>query len=161
MPDGGTIDKPADGGCDHKRPPLGLTKNELLVWRALYENGEPLKAYEILDLLKTKGVRAPMTVYRALEGLENKGVVHKLEGLNAFVVCNHEGPHDVQVFMVCEGCGMVAETEIENLDRLIAPHVRRSSFAMKMARIELRGVCHKCDDAASGASEDKATEPVA
>ena len=84
-----------DGG--RQRPP-GLSKNEKLVWNVLAASDDPLKAYEILDKLKDKGVRAPMTVYRALDGLEEKGHIHKLDGLNAFVLCNHEGPHRVPDF---------------------------------------------------------------
>ncbi|MEQ8935554.1 MAG: hypothetical protein RIE56_07165, partial [Amphiplicatus sp.] len=49
------------GGDDARKRPAGLTKNEKLVWDVLADGADPLKAYEILDLLKEKGVRAPMT----------------------------------------------------------------------------------------------------
>ena len=124
--------------------PAGLTRNETLVWRALREAGEPLKAYEILDRLKAQGVRAPMTVYRALEGLETKGLIHKLEGLNAFIVCNHDGPHQLQVFVVCDDCHGVSEIEIDGLEGLVAPAARRVQFAMDTARLEVRGRCDAC-----------------
>ena len=45
------------GGDDgDSREPSGLTRNESLVWETLTEAGGPLKAYEILDRLKEKGV---------------------------------------------------------------------------------------------------------
>lgn len=128
--------------------PAGLTRNETLVWRVLREAGEPLKAYEILDRLKAKGVRAPMTVYRALEGLETKGLIHKLEGLNAFIVCNHDGPHQLQVFVVCDDCQGVSEIEIDGLEGLVKPAARRAQFAMDTARLEVRGRCDACAPAA-------------
>jgi len=126
------------------RPPEGLTRNESLVWGALSEFGAPMKAYEILDNLKSSGVRAPMTVYRALEGLESKGVVHKLEGINAFVVCNHDGPHKLQAFMVCEACARVSEIDIAGLETLVGPMTRKTGFAMEVARLEIRGRCADC-----------------
>lgn len=129
---------------DGTREPPGMTRNESLVWEALNEADGPLKAYEILDRLKEKGVRAPMTVYRALEGLEGKGYIHKLEGMNAFVPCNHEGPHEVQVFLVCESCASAKEIELEGVEAGLRPVLRRSSFRMKTARLEARGLCSNC-----------------
>lgn len=129
--------------------PPGLTRNESLVWEALAEAGGPLKAYEILDRLKDKGVRAPMTVYRALEGLEQKGFIHKLEGINAFVPCKHEGPHEVQVFLVCESCASAKEVELNVIEANLRPLLRRSSFQMKTARLEARGLCANCQPPAA------------
>lgn len=127
-----------------KGRPAGLTKNEKLLWDVLSGRDGPLKAYEILDLLKEKGVRAPMTVYRALDGLEAKGVIHKLDAMKAFVRCNHEAPHEVQAFLVCEICSFVKEIEIDAVATGIAPIVRRAGFDMHVARLEVRGVCDNC-----------------
>ena len=137
----------SNDSCDEleRARPSGLTKNEQLVWDALSESGDPLKAYEILDKLKDKGVRAPMTVYRALDGLEAKGVIHKLDGINSFVLCNHEGPHDVQAFLVCDTCTNVTEVDIDASTAGFAPAVRKAGFAMHTARLEVRGVCDGCN----------------
>ncbi len=135
-----------DEGGVRKRP-AGLLKNEKLVWDVLAASKDPLKAYEILDRLKERGVRAPMTVYRALDGLEAKGHIHKLDGLNAFVVCNHEGPHVVQTFLVCESCSTVKELEVVAVEADIAPAVRAAAFDMHTARLELKGNCSACTSA--------------
>lgn len=132
-----------DGGL-----PGALSKNEKLVWEALAASPDPLKAYEILDRLKDKGVRAPMTVYRALDGLEAKGHIHKLDGLNAFVLCNHEGPHVVQTFLVCETCSTVQELQVVAVEADIMPAVRAADFDMHMARLEIKGHCNNCAAAA-------------
>ena len=124
--------------------PKGLSKNETLVWHALAAGEDPLKAYEILDQLKDQGVRAPMTVYRALDGLEGKGHIHKIDGMNAFVLCNHEGPHLVQTFLVCEKCSNVKELEMVAVEAGILDAVRKSSFEMNTARLEIKGECEGC-----------------
>lgn len=134
-----------DGKCEAaRRRPSGLAKNEKLVWDVLVKGAEPLKAYEILDKLKEQGVRAPMTVYRALEGLEAKGHIHKLDGLNAFVLCNHEGPHVVQTFLVCDSCSTVKELEVVAVEADIAPAVHAANFSMHTARLEIKGNCDSC-----------------
>jgi Fur family transcriptional regulator, zinc uptake regulator len=138
----------AGGGAIMRDRPAGLAKNEKLVWNALAVAAEPLKAYEILDGLKEHGVRAPMTVYRALDGLEAKGLVHKLDGLNAYVLCNHESPHAVQTFLVCEGCSTVTELEMVAVESYITPAVRAAEFDMNTARLEIKGTCMSCAEAA-------------
>lgn len=132
------------GNDNDRKRPAGLLKNEKLVWDVLSASKDPLKAYEILDKLKERGVRAPMTVYRALEGLEEKGHIHKLDGLNAFVLCTHEGPHVVQTFLVCESCSTVEELEVVAVEADIAPAVRAASFHMNTARLEIKGNCNTC-----------------
>lgn len=134
-----------DGSSDFERKrPSGLAKNEKLVWDVLAKGTEPLKAYEILDKLKEQGVRAPMTVYRALDGLEEKGHIHKLDGMNAFVLCNHEGPHAVQTFLVCDSCSTVQELEVVAVEADIAPAVHAANFSMHTARLEIKGNCDSC-----------------
>ncbi|MEM9014711.1 MAG: Fur family transcriptional regulator [Pseudomonadota bacterium] len=133
-----------DGRGHGRKQPVGLPKNEKLVWDVLAISREPLKAYEILDRLKEKGVRAPMTIYRALDGLELKGHIHKLEGMNAFVLCNHDGPHPVQSFLVCESCSFVRELNVRAIEADIAPAVKEADFQMTNARLEIKGRCPEC-----------------
>ena len=128
--------------------PAGLTKNETMVWDVLDSAGEPLKAYEVLDRLKARGVRAPMTVYRALDGLVGKGFVHKLDALNSFMLCTHEGPHDMQAFLVCDQCDGVTEFELDQGSASLQPILRKTGFDMHDARLEVRGVCQLCAGAA-------------
>lgn len=125
--------------------PAGLTKNEGLVFQALNGSNDPLKAYEILDELKGQGIKAPMTVYRALDGLEEKGLIHKLEAMNSFMVCNHEGPHAVQSFLVCESCQKVEEIGTDGFEVQTLPALGQRDFNVKTARLEIRGICGACE----------------
>jgi Fur family zinc uptake transcriptional regulator len=135
--------KSHQNGADGEEPPV-LTRNEKLVWEVLRRADEPMKAYEILDELKSSGVRAPMTVYRALTGLETKGVIHKIDGMNSFVLCTHDGPHDVQAFLRCSSCETVAEIEVEGIAAAVAPASKRAGFDLQSARLEVRGLCRSC-----------------
>lgn len=148
--DGGLSGAASHTNGQSRKRPGDLTKNEKLVWDVLAGGVEPLKAYEILDKLKEKGVRAPMTIYRALDGLESKGFIHKLDGLNAFVLCTHEGPHPVQTFLVCESCATVEEIELGVAEADVAPAALRAGFDMHIARLEIKGLCANCASAGAG-----------
>lgn len=140
------LDAPLNGGRER---PAGLTRNETMVWDVLDSTTEPLKAYEVLDRLKVRGVRAPMTVYRALDGLVGKGFVHKLDALNAFMICTHDHPHDIQAFLVCSECASVTEFEIDQTHAGFQPALRKTGFDMRSARLEVHGICLDCAGAAS------------
>lgn len=140
-----------DGHDNHDHEPdlSDLTRNERLVYDALKAAGKPQKAYDLLDRLKDRGVRAPMTIYRSLEGLVAKGIVHKLDALNSFVLCTHEAPHQIQSFLVCDDCNAVEEI---NTNVPAAPAVESNirtvavekGFRMAEARLEVKGTCARC-----------------
>ena len=62
-----------------------LTKNQALILDCLKQARQPLGAYTILKNLQSKGIRAPLQVYRALDQLADKGLVHKIESLNSWM----------------------------------------------------------------------------
>ncbi|WP_306253982.1 Fur family transcriptional regulator [Parvularcula sp. IMCC14364] len=134
--------------------PKNLTKNEAMVYEAMKLTDRPQKAYDLLDVLKSSGVRAPMTIYRALEGLEQKGLVHKLDALNAFVRCNHDQPHEVETFLVCDKCSQVQEIEtnvgqaVPSVESNVRAVVIEKGFRMSAARLEIKGVCARCAEPA-------------
>lgn len=66
-----------------------LTRNQSLVFEALSQAEAPLSAYMLLAKLKGTGLRAPIQIYRALDKLMAYGLAHRIESLNAFVVCSH------------------------------------------------------------------------
>jgi len=123
-----------------------LTKNDRLVLTALEDAAGPLKAYDLLERLKEIGIGAPMTVYRALDRLQKQGLVHKLDGLGAFMVCAHGAPHDVEVFHICRNCEKVEELVDAGpiLDQFVQDAAEKSHFHPDMIRIEVRGVCQTC-----------------
>ena len=132
-------------------PPAGrrlrLTKNDRLVLTALEDAGAPLKAYDLLERLKAQGIGAPMTVYRALERLQKQGLVHKLDGLGAFVICNHGAPHDVESFLVCQKCEYAEEVDLENeaLRQMVKEALGDREFDIDRIRLEIRGACKHCN----------------
>lgn len=126
-----------------------LTSNRQMVFQALQQAGAPLSAYALLERLQGKGIRAPLQVYRALDKLIDHGLVHRLERLNAFIVCDHHGDHSQHpvAFAICEACGLVAEFVDPSVQKGLTRWTKGHAFRPKRVTVELRGLCENCDGA--------------
>jgi Fur family zinc uptake transcriptional regulator len=124
-----------------------LTKNQVMVLDVLSKSNAPLTAYGILDLLRDDGFRAPPQVYRALEKLCEFGMVHRLEGLNAFVACSHSHCQNggLAAFAICEKCGEVREFTPAKMSNQLEEWANSKGFAAKKTTIELSGLCKACN----------------
>jgi Fur family zinc uptake transcriptional regulator len=123
-----------------------LTRNQKLVLEAVEKSSAPQSAYDLLDKLRPHGVKAPLQIYRALDQLVAKGLVHKLESLSAFVACQHpsdEG-HAATVFMICDSCGNVSERTNACISGDLRKLATTDGFRVAHTSIELHGNCGKC-----------------
>ena len=121
-----------------------ITKNEALVLRVLTKTSEPLGAYTILKELRRHGFRAPLTVYRALDQLAAKGLVHKLESLNSWTTCCGEDHRNPSIFEICNDCGNVAEHFDKELIQNLNNMSMRNGFMPNRSIIEIHGKCDEC-----------------
>ena len=83
-----------------------LTNNQQVVLEALRAKMAPMSAYQILDVdkVRSKGLKAPLTIYRVLDKLIEAGLVHRIESLNAFIHCDQEHHTEPPAFMICHAC---------------------------------------------------------
>jgi Fur family zinc uptake transcriptional regulator len=103
-----------------------------------------MTAYAILARLRRFGVAAPTTVYRALNLLEKKGLVHRIESLNAFLACRHARAHAPAPFAVCLNCGKVAEIGDPKLAAALARKSRLFLGEVRKNVLEIAGLCRTC-----------------
>jgi Fur family zinc uptake transcriptional regulator len=113
------------------------------VLRALKASDQPLSAYDILDRVRSSGIRAPMQVYRSLDRLSSFGFIHRIEALNAFVACSEDAHGHKPGFVICRDCGTVKEFEDGRLDD-IAHHAAGKGFAIEEVSVEVLGQCGDC-----------------
>ena len=118
--------------------------NHELVFAALRRTGKPQTAYELLDRVRTHGISAPPTVYRALERLIGDGRAHRLESLNAFVACAHSHHGGAVMFSICGSCGAVEEFVDTGMARRASTWARKAGFQLSKAVIEVHGLCGIC-----------------
>ncbi|WP_235200629.1 Fur family transcriptional regulator [Pseudomonas monteilii] len=125
---------------------MQLTTNQERVLATLQQSGTPLSAYKILESLKSEGFKAPTQIYRALGFLAQKGLVHRLESLNAYVTCDpsSECENGVRAFAICDSCGRVDEFIVPSLNRYLGTWVKQNVFSLGSSTIELHGKCAAC-----------------
>ena len=114
------------------------------VLEVLRAQDRPMTAYQILEALKPgdPGI-APPTVYRTLSALTEAGQTHRLESLNAFILCRCE--HDaVPVLAICDVCGAVNEHDGSDLLPSFAALMTRTEFRAERHIVEIRGRCGDC-----------------
>ena len=135
----------AESLCRERGVRLTLQRRQVL--EILCRDPRPMGAYEILDRLlqRIPGAR-PTTVYRALGFLQQQGLIHRIESLNAFLGCPHpEHPHNGQ-FLICRRCGWVQELEDEAVEHSLRRAARASGFEPDSRVVELIGCCAGCAD---------------
>ena len=122
-----------------------LTELRRRVLQEVWRSHDAVKAYDILDRLSDQERTAkPPTVYRALQFLQEQGLVHRLESLNAFVGCSEpQGDHSGQ-FLICDRCGWVREIHAGAVDRAIRDAAERAGFAAQRQMVEVLGTCNRC-----------------
>jgi len=136
---------------------LRLTPIRANVLRLLAYAGKPVKAYDLLALVRMSkeaahikgeskeiGADAPPTVYRALDFLMNHGFIHKLSSINAFVACHHPGLTHSVPFLICDVCQQAIELEDRDIVRQLEARARALGFKPQAQVLEVHGLCADC-----------------
>lgn len=122
-----------------------LTEPRLEVLKILSHSSQPLGAYEILDRLgKVLVSPKPPTVYRAIDFWLEHGFIHRIESLNAYILCHAECRHLGAQFIICDECGFVAESNIFEIPKALKQLTTSHAFTASSCHIELHGLCGSC-----------------
>ncbi len=110
----------------------------------LLEAGEPVKAYDLIARFGKDGQAAkPPTVYRALEFLERKGLVHRIASISAYVACTAGDRAHAAAFLICDCCGATQEITPPHGDSF-ALGAEAAGYAIARTTIEGHGLCPAC-----------------
>jgi Fur family zinc uptake transcriptional regulator len=128
----------------HHHPEPKLSRNQSQVLGALRSAKEPLSAYDILDRVRKSGISHPPTVYRALNDLMQKGMVHRLQSRQAFIACGHGKCDGKYAFAVCRECQKVVEISLTDRDQAMMLGFAPKEIAADQVTLELAGLCKHC-----------------
>ncbi len=135
----------ADAACAERGVQFTPVRRRTL--EILLEAHAAMGAYDVLARLASEGYGAkPPLAYRALGFLTDQGFAHRIERLNAFVACARPGAAHEPAFLICRGCGTVAETQAPGT--MQAP-AAAAGFVIEQRVIEAEGLCPGCQDAAA------------
>lgn len=124
---------------------LRLTPLRREVLELIAETGRPVKAYDLLDMLRQRhGNAAPPTVYRALDFLLEHGFIHKLDSIKAFISCHHPAEAHQVPFLICDVCSDAQEVCDERVAQMIETQARAVGFRPQAQTLEVHGVCKRC-----------------
>jgi Fur family zinc uptake transcriptional regulator len=141
----------AERGCARRGAQLTELRRQVL--RLILESDAPIGAYALLDRLKAdRPGAAPPTIYRALDFLQEQGLVHKVERLNAYIGCtdtghahDHHGDHGhPHQFLICRRCGVTVELTDHAVAHAVAEAAARAGFTAAKATVEIEGTCAAC-----------------
>ena len=138
-----TIVKNLDTFCESNG--LRITKPRQYVYEIVADAQKPIGAYDILAKLSKKlDNPKPPTAYRALEFLSEHGFIHRIESLNAYVICHSGHHHAGSQFMICDNCGRVIEAHLCHLPDDFLEQTSSENFTPKSWNIEIHGRCDQC-----------------
>lgn len=123
-----------------------LTPLRQQVLELVWQSHKPLGAYLLMDMLAEIATRpiAPPTVYRALDFLLAQGLVHRINGLNAYVGCQAPSQEHQSHFLICRLCGVAVELDAGVLTLNIQLAGRKAGFSVESHSVEVMGTCPGC-----------------
>ncbi|MGZ3304952.1 MAG: transcriptional repressor [Asticcacaulis sp.] len=120
-----------------------MTSSRLRTYELILEANAPVKAYDVIDRFHPEGAAKPPTVYRALSFLEQMGLIHRIESLNAFVACDTRDHKHTAGFLLCDCCGHSVEIAIPNAPEIEA-RAAAAGFSVAHITLEAHGLCAAC-----------------
>lgn len=121
-----------------------LSRNQSEILSCLRKAGEPMSAYAILDRVRKAGIAHPPTVYRALNDLMQKGMVHRLQSRSAFIACDHGACDGKAAFAICRACDRVVEISLSNRNQAVLRDLAPDEITPEQVTVEIVGLCESC-----------------
>ena len=138
-----TIVETVEAYCQEKG--IRFTEPRRMVLEAMAEARKPVGAYDILAQMGKKVANPkPPTVYRAIDFLLEHQIIHRIESLNAYILCQSDHSHNGSQFMICDTCGSVSEAHLCDLPAALSDKTREEGFQLSRWNVELHGTCKAC-----------------
>ncbi len=119
--------------------------NQLRVFDTLLQDHNATSAYDLVERIARCGKRLqPVQVYRALDGLIEIGIVHRVQSRNAYVACDSLGDCHNPQFLLCSSCNRVAELASNTVASVISKTAKQANFVLQQGLVELIGLCPDC-----------------
>jgi Fur family zinc uptake transcriptional regulator len=126
-----------------------LTSLRRFILSILVKSGKPLKAYSLLEEARFLGRRlTPTSVYRVLDYLLEKGLIHKVNALNAYVVCTETDEAQLAhkpLMLVCPDCQKSMEINDQDLLGPLLAKIEALGYQVGSS-IEVHGQCRLCGE---------------
>lgn len=138
---------------NYKEYSFTLTSLRKDVLKIIESATRPLKAYEILNILLKKRPNAkPPTVYRVLDFLVEKHVIHKVNSSHTYVLCQYNSSNNecekhgknIDLILACQHCHQYVELTNSIASLILNQLLQEKEFIISDHCIELKGICINC-----------------
>jgi Fur family transcriptional regulator, ferric uptake regulator len=126
---------------------LRRTTPRALVLRTLRSTRGHLTASEIFEQIDAERSEEPIaqsTVYRALEALEEKGVVSALRSRSGETRYEWAPERPGHHHLLCNACGGVMELDLDTVRELAEEIEERTGFQPDIRHLAIDGLCSHC-----------------
>ena len=125
---------------------VGLTPNRLEVLQVVGNNNCPLSAQDIFETLRRRSTINRVTVYRILDLLVARGLVHRISGggRTAFYGLAPNANHRPHPHFYCKRCGHMECLSADSLRLDAGPLNRTFPGRIDAVQVCLDGVCKDC-----------------
>ncbi|NJM58453.1 MAG: transcriptional repressor [Synechococcales cyanobacterium RU_4_20] len=125
------------------------TSSQRQIYQLLQATLDEISAQEIHQRLRLQGQQKGLaTVYRALRGLQQKGLVYArplVTREQGFGLCERATPH-----CICVQCGNSVRLADNPLDEFVRLLTQRADFLVYYHTLEFVGLCLSCQDDRAG-----------
>ena len=131
--------------CEANGAKLTPLRREIL--QLVWESQKPIGAYAVMDVYRQRSDRAqvaPPTVYRALDFLQEHGLVHKIHSQNTYVMCCAPNHSHGNVIFSCKSCGDAAEINSPAIAKSLSQSSNEIGFTPANQIVEISGLCKSC-----------------
>ncbi|HEY5716732.1 MAG TPA: transcriptional repressor [Psychromonas sp.] len=129
--------------CKQKR--IRFTAIRQRVFQLMVEQEGAVSAYDLLEQLQQHDANAkPPTIYRALDFLLEHHFIHRIESLNAYLMCAHFGCEHPMQLLICDRCKKVIELSDPVIDAAFSQQAKQSHFQITNKVLEAHGICRNC-----------------
>ncbi len=126
---------------------LKLTPQRLAVYRVLAAAREHPDVETIHQRVRRTMPDVSLdTVYRILDRFEELGLTERVEGVPGRA--RYDGRRERHHHFVCRRCGAIQDFAYPELDGLKAPAAARALGRIESVRMQIRGLCRHCAQAA-------------
>ena len=123
-----------------------LTPNRLLILEILLEHKNPIAAYDINAVVKSRGKNLNISsVYRVIEFWVKLKVIHKISLLNKYMLCDNTDEKHTHITNICTSCLSVIETCNESMGLDLIESSKKLGVVLSPGiNIEIPVICQKC-----------------
>jgi len=118
--------------------------NNQITLSIIKKSKKNLTAYQILDKFQNMKKVQPMTVYRSLDYLIKKGIIHKANHNKTYMICSHSHhkTHNTLI-AICKKCGSSEELFTD----IFSPQLKKiklKKFKFSLFDLEILTNCKSC-----------------